>query len=185
MPVLIFIVIVVIAVIASVIKAFSESPKNKKSSETDGESDREEVPVSLPVGEPHMGETLKYVAPKYRPAPAPRTAASAADGERGFARKADTVTGGHHQSHCDVSYHEDSDEYRVEKVPVMNSVGGKSQEGCAEHYDVRFVKVDEQPEKKQLHLTDLQKVVVYGEIINNPAFRRSGIYSRGSRVGRR
>ena len=57
----------------------------------------------------------------------------------------------------------------------MNSIGGKSDEGCSEHYDVRFVKVDEKPEKKR-ELTELQKVIVYGEVLNNPAFKRKGSY---------
>ncbi len=77
---------------------------------------------------------------------------------------------GHHESHCDIG-HKSDDRYRVEKVPVMNSIGGRSTEGCQEHYDLRFVKIDETSERK-LELTDLQKIVVYGEILNEPAFKR-------------
>ncbi|MDE5989972.1 MAG: hypothetical protein K2H36_00125 [Clostridia bacterium] len=79
---------------------------------------------------------------------------------------------GHHDDeYCSVN-HEATGKYRVEKVPVMNSIGGKSTEGCQDHYDVRFVKLDEQIEK-QRELTDLQKVIVYGEVINQPAFKRN------------
>lgn len=79
---------------------------------------------------------------------------------------------GHHDDeHCAVE-HEPTGSYRVEKVPVMNSIGGKSTEGCAEHYDVRFVKLDERIVKKR-ELTDLQKVIVYGDIINQPAFKKN------------
>ena len=54
----------------------------------------------------------------------------------------------------------------------MNSIGGTSSEGCQEHYDVRFVKLDEKIQEKR-ELTDLQKVIVYGEVINQPAFKRN------------
>ena len=79
---------------------------------------------------------------------------------------------GHHDDeHCAVQ-HESNAKYRVEKVPVMNSIGGTSSEGCQEHYDVRFVKLDEKIQEKR-ELTDLQKVIVYGEVINQPAFKRN------------
>ena len=78
---------------------------------------------------------------------------------------------GHHDDHCAVE-HEPSGKYRVEKVPVMNSIGGKSSEGCAEHYDVRYVKIDEKVVQRR-ELTDLQKVIVYGDIINQPACKRN------------
>ncbi|MBD5100763.1 MAG: hypothetical protein HDT29_05830 [Clostridiales bacterium] len=79
---------------------------------------------------------------------------------------------GHHDDeHCAVK-HEPTGSYRVEKVPVMNSIGGKSTEGCADHYDVRYVKVDEKVEQSR-ELTDLQKLIVYGDIINQPAFKRN------------
>lgn len=81
---------------------------------------------------------------------------------------------GHHQSHCDVDNHSFSDRYRVEKVPVMNSIGGKSTEGCQEHYDVRFVKEDREEKKEGLRLNELQRAMVLGEVLNNPAFKRNG-----------
>lgn len=81
---------------------------------------------------------------------------------------------GHHQSHCDVDNHSFNDRYRVEKVPVMNSIGGKSTEGCQEHYDVRFVKEDREEKPRGLQLNELQKAMVFGEILNNPAFKRNG-----------
>lgn len=81
---------------------------------------------------------------------------------------------GHHQSHCDVDNHSFNDRYRVEKVPVMNSIGGKSTEGCQEHYDVRFVKEDREEKKEGLRLNELQRAMVLGEVLNNPAFKRNG-----------
>ena len=56
----------------------------------------------------------------------------------------------------------------------MNSIGGKSTEGCEDHYDVRFVKLDSNDVQTK-ELTDLQKAIVYGEVINNPAFRRNNV----------
>ncbi|MDE7215589.1 MAG: hypothetical protein K2O08_02150 [Clostridia bacterium] len=76
----------------------------------------------------------------------------------------------HDDEYCAVK-HESTDRFKVEKVPVMNSIGGKSTEGCADHYDLRYVKIDEQATEPR-ELTDLQKVVVYGEVINQPAFKR-------------
>lgn len=82
------------------------------------------------------------------------------------------VTSSHHDSHCDVSSHKDNhDKYRVEYVPTMNSIGGKSTEGCQDHYNVRYVKLDEENDN-ELELTALQKAIVYGEVINQPAFKR-------------
>ena len=77
----------------------------------------------------------------------------------------------HHDSHCDTPHIGNGDKYRVEYVPTMNSIGGKSTEGCEDHYNVRYVKIDEE-ENRELELTALQKAIVYGEVINNPAFKR-------------
>ena len=97
--------------------------------------------------------------------------------ERNAAKQNVVVGNAHHDDHCAVSSHDDSDKYRVEYVPTMNSIGGKSSEGCDEHYNVRYVKIDEE-ETKELELTPLQKAIVYGEVINEPAFKR------GYRCGR-
>lgn len=79
------------------------------------------------------------------------------------------VSGSHHQSHCDTQH--GGDKYRVEYVPTMNSIGGTSTEGCQEHYNTRYVKIDEKIQEN-LQLTPLQKIIVYGEVINKPKFRR-------------
>ena len=93
--------------------------------------------------------------------------------ERQTALSKNVVTTSHHDSHCDVSSHSDTnDKYRVEYVPTMNSIGGKSTEGCQDHYNVRYVKLDESEDDSELELTPLQKVIVYGEVINQPAFKR-------------
>ncbi|MDE7348796.1 MAG: hypothetical protein K2N53_03960 [Clostridia bacterium] len=81
------------------------------------------------------------------------------------------VTSSHHDSHCDVSHKDNHDRYRVEYVPTMNSIGGKSTEGCQDHYNVRYVKLDDESDN-ELELTALQKAIVYGEVINQPAFKR-------------
>lgn len=82
-----------------------------------------------------------------------------------------TVSGGHHQSHCDISEHGESEKYRVEYVPTMNSIGGSSTEGCQDHYNTRYVKIDEKIEKN-VELTQLQRIMVFGEVLNNPKFKR-------------
>ena len=60
----------------------------------------------------------------------------------------------------------------MEKVPVMNSFGGMSTEGCSDHYDLRYVKIDAETTETR-ELSDLQKVIVYGEVINQPAFKKN------------
>ncbi|MDE6474892.1 MAG: hypothetical protein K2L70_07330 [Clostridia bacterium] len=91
--------------------------------------------------------------------------------EREASNSKNVVTSSHHDSHCDVSHKDNRDKYRVEYVPTMNSIGGKSTEGCQDHYNVRYVKLDEDDDN-ELELTALQKAIVYGEVINQPAFKR-------------
>ncbi|MDE5654976.1 MAG: hypothetical protein K2I46_05140, partial [Clostridia bacterium] len=96
----------------------------------------------------------------------------------GAKTKEAVVSSSHHDKHCDISHHESNDKYRVEYVPTMQSIGGKSTEGCEDSYNLRYVKIDEE-EEKQLELTPLQKAIVYGEILNEPAFKRG---YRGNRL---
>lgn len=85
------------------------------------------------------------------------------------------VTGSHHDDHCDVDGHEEEDLYIVEKVPVSGSIDGKSEEGCSEHYDLRFVKIDESDSgsgKFVVSPEDLRKAIILGEVINDPAYKK-------------
>ncbi|MDE5911311.1 MAG: hypothetical protein K2H24_03155 [Clostridia bacterium] len=91
--------------------------------------------------------------------------------EREVGGSKNIVTTSHHDSHCDVYHKDNRDRYRVEYVPTMNSIGGKSTEGCQDHYNVRYVKLDGEDDN-ELELTPLQKAIVYGEVINQPAFKR-------------
>lgn len=84
------------------------------------------------------------------------------------------ITKSHHDEHCDVD-HSDDDLYIVEKVPVSGSIGGKSDEGCGEHYNLRFVKVEETESgngKIALSPDDIRKAIILGEVINDPAFKK-------------
>ncbi len=99
--------------------------------------------------------------------------------EREKSNSKNIVTSSHHDSHCDVSHKDNRDKFRVEYVPTMNSIGGKSTEGCQDHYNVRYVKLDEE-DNNDLQLTALQKAIVYGEVINQPAFKRK--YGNSSRL---
>lgn len=155
MEIAFIIFIVIVAIVVSVIKLSAASSKTKESDEERREDVRKR---SMSVPEDAFNAQVEPM--------------------RRITEQRNNVGGdlslGHHESHCDVDSHEIKDKYRVEKVPVMNSIGGKSSEGCREHYDLRFVKEDKQEPEKKLELTELQKIVVYGEIINNPAFRRNG-----------
>lgn len=85
------------------------------------------------------------------------------------------VTRSHHDEHCDVDSHEDEDLYIVEKVPVSGSIGGVSDEGCHEHYNLRFVKIEEQENgggKLVISPDDIRKAIILGEVINDPAYKK-------------
>lgn len=156
----IFIVFVVIAgVIASVIKLAGKTSKTSEEEHT-----QVKTPPAREVTNPVLQSENKIIPRQYQQIVARK---NTMDMTR-------VTSAGHHESHCDVKEHSSQDKYRVEKVPVMNSIGGKSEEGCQEHYDVRFVKEDEPQSEKRLELNDLQKAIVYGEILNNPAFRKNG-----------
>lgn len=63
-------------------------------------------------------------------------------------------------------------EVRTEKVPRSGSLGGESEEGCLEHRDERFV-IEDIPTltESESGIIDLQKYVVWAEILNKPKFK--------------
>ena len=81
---------------------------------------------------------------------------------------------GHHAEHCAVP-HSGGDRYRVERVSVGGSIGGKSREGCGEHYGVRFVKLDamaQEEDKIYVSKEDMRRAIVLGQVLNDPAYKR-------------
>lgn len=56
------------------------------------------------------------------------------------------------------------------KTEYVETESGYAGEGCEDHYNVRFVEDDEANEKSN-KLTDLQKYIVWGEILSNPKFK--------------
>lgn len=106
---------------------------------------------------PTVHETLKQLEPEVHETPVVAT-----------------VEGAHHEEHCAVT-HDGKDKYIVEKVEVSGSIEGKSTEGCEEHYDVRFVKAEEEEEKQiAYNLTQeaIRRAIVLGEVINDPAYKK-------------
>lgn len=84
------------------------------------------------------------------------------------------VSQAHHDNHCDIE-HSDGDKYIVEKVPVSGSIGGRSDEGCQEHYSLRFVKIDQDEStdtKIMISEEEMRKAIILGEVINDPAFKK-------------
>lgn len=84
------------------------------------------------------------------------------------------TTKSHNQSHCDIK-HSGRDVYKTEKVEVGGSIAGQSDEGCKEHYDVRFVKVENQTQdsdKIAVSQEDIRKAIILGEVINDPAYKK-------------
>ena len=81
---------------------------------------------------------------------------------------------GHHAEHCAVP-HSGGDRYRVERVSVGGSIGGKSREGCADHYGVRFVKLDataQEDDKIYVSKEDMRRAIVLGQVLDDPAYKR-------------
>lgn len=84
------------------------------------------------------------------------------------------ISQSHHDKHCDIG-HSDEDEYIVEKVPVSGSIGGNSDEGCKEHYNLRFVKIEHEEStetKIRISEEEMRKAIILGEVINDPAFKK-------------
>ena len=84
------------------------------------------------------------------------------------------ASAGHHAEHCAVP-HSGGDRYRVERVPVGGSIGGRSSEGCGEHYGVRFVKMDamtQEDDKIYVSKEDMRRAIVLGQVLDDPAFKR-------------
>lgn len=175
-PIILFVVFIIIAAVGAVIKLANAKVQSGAN-----------PPARADENDDEWGKAFSQAADMPSPA---RTATDGAaqrsenavkhtvdrTAPRDALKKQEVYSQGHHQSHCNVDSHESKDKYRVEKVPVMNSIGGKSDEGCKEHYDVRFVKVDEETTDKRKELTELQKAIVYGEVLNNPAFKRRGYF---------
>lgn len=61
---------------------------------------------------------------------------------------------------------------RVEKAAVEDSMGEFQSEGCAEHYYDRFVAIPEKPKNQALN-EELVKIIVLGEVLNNPGFKKN------------
>lgn len=157
-----FIIFIVIAmIVVSVIKL---SAASKQRSTDDGHVEEQRMTAQ----QPEVFETKEKVS-----AATSRQFDKILENRRKSYAEGETSLG-HHESHCDIKGHSSGDKYRVEKVPVMNSIGGRSTEGCQEHYDLRYVKEDEEEPEKKTELNELQKAIVYGEILNDPAFRRNG-----------
>lgn len=84
------------------------------------------------------------------------------------------ASAGHHAEHCAVP-HSGGDRYRVERVSVGGSIGGKSREGCGEHYGIRFVKIDataQEDDKIYVSKEDMRRAIVLGQVLDDPAFKR-------------
>lgn len=60
---------------------------------------------------------------------------------------------------------------RVEKAYVESSMDSHLSEGCSDHYYDRFVAINEDT-KKAKTLTELEKIIVIGEVLNNPGYKK-------------
>lgn len=181
-PIFVFFVFVMIIVIVS--QSIKSEKKKKEEESRRAQNTRtrlDDEPFSEVTG--GSAPVRKYIAPMksvdvraakkapvkidgtdlYEAAPKVRTSARVV----GIARS-------HHDEHCDVD-HSDDDLYIVEKVPVSGSIGGKSDEGCWEHYGLRFVKIDASDDgngKIEVTPDDVRRAIILGEVINDPAYKK-------------
>ncbi|MFW5780736.1 MAG: hypothetical protein ACOCWI_04735 [Bacillota bacterium] len=61
---------------------------------------------------------------------------------------------------------------KVEKSYVEDSMGEHFSEGCEDHYYDRFVAVSEKLDEDTEVNTDIAKIIVLGEAINTPRFKK-------------
>lgn len=157
--------VLMLAVIAAVIGVVSYVKKDKLK-KTNAPPDRQPTPAERAIDEaqfvfePVDERRSRSAAPLSKPPKiAPHKPAASA---------------GHHAEHCAVP-HSGGDRYRVERVPVGGSIGGKSREGCGEHYGVRFVKLDamtQEEDKIYVSKDDMRRAIVLGQVLDDPAFKR-------------
>ena len=160
-----FVVFLIVAVIAAVIGVVSYVKKDK-SKKTNAPPDRQPTQAERAIDEaqfvfePVDERRSRSTVPPRMPA-------------RSVQRKT-APSAGHHAEHCAVP-HSDGDRYRVERVSVGGSIGGKSREGCGEHYGVRFVKLDamtQEEDKIYVSKEDMRRAIVLGQVLDDPAFKR-------------
>ena len=157
--------VLMLAVIAGVIGVVSYVKKDKLK-KTNAPPDRQPTPAERVIDEaqfvfePVDERRSRSAAPLSKPPKiAPHKPAPSA---------------GHHAEHCAVP-HSGGDRYRVERVSVGGSIGGKSREGCGEHYGVRFVKLDataQEDDKIYVSKEDMRRAIVLGQVLDDPAYKR-------------
>ena len=157
--------VLMLAVIAGVIGVVSYVKKDKLK-KTNAPPDRQPTPAERAIDEaqfvfePVDERRSRSAAPLSKPPKiAPRKPAPSA---------------GHHAEHCAVP-HSGGDRYRVERVSVGGSIGGKSREGCGEHYGVRFVKIDataQEDDKIYVSKEDMRRAIVLGQVLDDHAYKR-------------
>ena len=160
-----FVVFLIVAVIAAVIGVVSYVKKDKLK-KTNAPPDRMPTQAERTIDEAQF--VFEPVDERRsRPAAPPRIPAKSAP-------RKPAASSGHHAEHCAVA-HDGGGKYRVERVSVGGSIGGKSREGCGEHYGVRFVKVDQKQaddDKVYVSKEDMRRAIVLGQVLNDPAFKR-------------
>ena len=160
-----FVVFLIVAVIAAVIGVVSYVKKDKLK-KTNAPPDRQPTPAERMIDEAQFvfepvdeRRSRSTVPPRMPARSVPRKPAPSA---------------GHHAEHCAVP-HSGGDRYRVERVSVGGSIGGKSREGCGEHYGVRFVKLDamtQEDDKIYVSKEDMRRAIVLGQVLDDPAYKR-------------
>ena len=158
--------VLIAAVIAAVIGVVKHVKIDKRK-KTNAPPDR------MPTQAERMIDEAQFVFEPVETRRQPRPAAPPRIPAKSAPRKP-AASSGHHAEHCAVA-HDGGGKYRVERVPGGGSIGGKSSEGCGEHYGVRFVKVDQkQADDDKIYVSkeDMRRAIVLGQVLNDPAFKR-------------
>ena len=157
--------VLMLAVIAGVIGVVSYVKKDKLK-KTNAPPDRQPTPAERMIDEAQF--VFEPVDERR-----PRSAAPLSKPPK-IAPHKPAASAGHHAEHC-AGPHSGGDRYRVERVSVGGSIGGKSREGCADHYGVRFVKLDamtQEEDKIYVSKEDMRRAIVLGQVLDDPAFKR-------------
>ena len=143
--------VLIAAVIAAVIGVVKHVKIDKRK-KTNAPPDRQPTQAERMIDEAQFVFEPVETRRQPRPAAPPRIPAKSAP-------RKPAASSGHHAEHC----------------AVAHDGGGKSSEGCGEHYGVRFVKVDQkQADDDKIYVSkeDMRRAIVLGQVLNDPAFKR-------------
>ena len=121
----------------------------------------------------NVNQLFKYASLAGNTSEAPKaTGRPQSIGTGGYVPMTSRLIPTHHADDCTVEHESDGSVYVEEKVEVGGSIGGKSDEGCEEHYFSRFIKLDAEDSAEEPDYDALKFAIVTGEVLNRPAYTK-------------